>query len=66
MGVAAAIAIREPMPRVRWARVPAIALLGPLASADDNLGLALLALLAFPAIGVADTVVPPRLTEPES
>jgi hypothetical protein len=56
VGAAATIAIREPTPLSRYLRIPAIAVLTLVAFVDDNLALVVLSLLAFPAVGVADTV----------
>ncbi len=56
IAVAAAIAVREPAPAARYVRIAAIVVLLVASLVDDNLGLVLLALLAFPAVGVADTI----------
>jgi hypothetical protein len=56
VGAAAALAVREPAPLARYLRIPAIVVLTLAAIVDDNLALALVALLAFPAVGLADTV----------
>jgi hypothetical protein len=56
VGAAAAIAVGEPAWPARHLRVAAIVALTVAALLDDSLALVLLALLAFPAVGVADTV----------
>jgi hypothetical protein len=56
VSAAAAIAVREPAWPARYLRVAAIVALTVAALVDDNLALVLLALFAFPAVGVADTV----------
>jgi hypothetical protein len=56
VGAAATIAVREPAAAARYLRIGAIVALTVAALLDDNLALVLFALLAFPAVGVADTV----------
>jgi hypothetical protein len=56
VGAAATFAIHEPTPLSRYLRIPAIAVLTLVGFVDDNLALVTCSLLAFPAIGIADTV----------
>jgi hypothetical protein len=65
VGVAAAIVLREPTRLARSLRIAAIVVLVLTTIVDDSLALVLVALLVFPAIGIADTFAIPREPEPE-
>jgi hypothetical protein len=56
IALAAAIALREPAPAARYLRIAGIVALTLTASVDDTLASVLVALLAFPAVGAADTI----------